>query len=198
MVPTSTPPFSRKEFTSWKNLITVLYYFLNTILTWKALLSICSPSLDPSKFIIICLPYKFLSVRKCLLKKGNKHMSGDKLIFFPNKQESIIKQNLYGSNLNWWNWQNWIQINSTWSQNSEFMKTHLMQFPLWLINAKPVTYAGATGVMQLPLHSVRVVADKPSAQAIHLAGRKLRQRAEGCTSHLRTSHPPPMIIQRPP
>ena len=37
-----------------------------------------------------------------------------------------------GKPLNSQNWQNWIQIHSTWSQDSEFIKTQLMQFPLWL------------------------------------------------------------------
>lgn len=42
-------------------------------LTWKALLSICSPSFAPSKFTIICLPYKFLRVWKCLLTEVRFH-----------------------------------------------------------------------------------------------------------------------------
>lgn len=43
------------------------------ILTWKALLSMCSPSFAPSKFTIICLPYKFLRVRKCLRTEEQFH-----------------------------------------------------------------------------------------------------------------------------
>lgn len=43
------------------------------ILTWKALLSMCSPSFAPSKFTIICLPYKFLRVWKCLLTEEKFH-----------------------------------------------------------------------------------------------------------------------------
>lgn len=42
-------------------------------LTWKALLSMCSPSFAPSKFTIICLPYKFLRVWKCLLTEEKIH-----------------------------------------------------------------------------------------------------------------------------
>lgn len=42
-------------------------------LTWKALLSMCSPSFAPSKFTIICLPYKFLRVWKCLLTEEKFH-----------------------------------------------------------------------------------------------------------------------------
>lgn len=54
----------------------------------------CSPSFAPSKFTIICLPYKFLRVWKCLLteEKFHTHLACTKLTEAPATPAEMLQK----------------------------------------------------------------------------------------------------------
>ena len=86
-----------------------------------------------------------IQILKCpkMPVKGRKEVSICQVIsqkLFFNKQEPTFNQDLHGSILNTQDWQNYIQIHFTWNQNSEFVKSQLMQFSLDLINLSSICH----------------------------------------------------------